>query len=138
MSGNVRWLNRLSAGILGILCVAAAGAANGQERPEGVTDSTIALGRTLYTGKGNCATCHGEEGSGTPEGASLTSGPWKVGSGSYEGIIHVVRHSGIAARGRDGDPLPMRGPTLLSPDEVRSVAAYVWSISGGKTAQAKE
>jgi mono/diheme cytochrome c family protein len=121
-----------------MLCLAVAQGASGQARPRGITDSTIALGRSLYGGKGDCAKCHGDSGEGTPEGASLNSGPWKVGSGSYEGILHVVRHSGIAARGWDGDPLPMRGPTLLSADEVKVVAGYVWSISRAKAAKAKE
>jgi mono/diheme cytochrome c family protein len=119
-----------------MLCLAVAEGASGQARPLGITDSTIARGRRLYDGKGACAKCHGDRGQGTPEGVSLTSGPWKLGSGSYEWICHIVRHSGIGARGRDGDPMPMRGPTLLSPDEVNTVAGYVWSISRAKAAQA--
>ena len=138
MNGKVRWSSRLTLIIAGMLCMAMAEAASAQARPHGVTDSSIAFGRRLYAGKGECAKCHGDAGEGTAEGAALNTGPWKVGSGSYQGIMRVVRHSGIGARGRDGDPLPMRGPTLLSQDEVRAVAGYVWSISRAKAAKAKE
>lgn len=136
MRRNERWSRGLSVGLLGMLCLAAAEGASGQARPRGVTDRTIVRGRSLYEGKGACAKCHGDRGEGTPEGGSLNSGPWTLGSGSYKWIRHIVRHSGIGARGRDGDPLPMRGPTLLSPDEVKAVAGYVWSISRAKTAKA--
>ena len=78
--------------------------------------------------------CHGVRGEGTAEAEPLISGVWKLGNGSYDWLAHVTRHSGIAARGRDGDPLPMRGPTLLSADEVTAVAAYVWTISRGRAA----
>jgi mono/diheme cytochrome c family protein len=89
----------------------------------------IDSGAAIYAGKGNCARCHGAEGGGTEDGPPLTTGQWKLGSGDYAWLIHITRHSGIAAWGRDGDPTPMRGPTLLSEEEVRAVAAYVWSIS---------
>jgi mono/diheme cytochrome c family protein len=110
-----------------------AGAA-AQERPAGVTDTAVARGQQLYAGKGNCATCHGTVGEGTEEGSSLTTGKWELGDGSYAWLQRVIRHSGIGARGRDGDPMPMRGPTLLSPEEIADVAAYVWTISRQKVA----
>jgi mono/diheme cytochrome c family protein len=100
-----------------------------QARPAGVTDSMLTFGREIYLGTGQCARCHGEQGEGTAEGEPLRAGTWKLGSGDYEWLTSIIRHSGVAARGRDGDPLAMRGPTLLSPDEIRAVAAYVWSIS---------
>lgn len=116
--------------LLGVLATGA----NAQARPPAVTDAAIGRGKTLYAGKGDCARCHGGKGEGTPEGVSLTSERWKLGPGSYEWLQHVIRHSGIAARGRDGDPQPMRGPTLLTPAEINDVAAYVWSISRKKAA----
>lgn len=138
MNGNRSWSIRPGAGLLGVLCLTVAVGASGQARPRGVTDRSIAGGQILYAGKGECVKCHGEHGEGTADGASLTAGAWRVGGPSYEEIRHVIRHSGIAARGRDGDPTPMRGPTLLSQKEVRAVACYVWSISRGKTAKQKE
>jgi mono/diheme cytochrome c family protein len=125
-------------GLCGLLLLGATRGAIGQDRPCGVTDSAVALGRTLYAGKGQCAGCHGVRGEGTAEAEPLISGVWKLGSGSYDWLVHVTRHSGIAARGRDGDPLPMRGPTLLSADEVTAVAAYVWTISRGRAAAASK
>ena len=116
-------------GACALLGLAGAGGAAAQDHPAGVTDSTIAAGQEVYAGRGQCVKCHGDEGQGTAEATALDSGQWKLTDGSYEGLLLVIRHSGISAAGRDGDPLPMRGPTLLQPGEVRAVAAYVWSIS---------
>ena len=115
--------------ILGILSMLGGARLSAQARPAGVTDSVLEAGRVIYLGSGQCARCHGEHGEGTEEGEALSSGTWKLGSGDYEWLPSIIRHSGVAARGRDVDPLPMRGPTLLLPEEVRAVAAYVWSIS---------
>ncbi len=126
-------LVRHGAALAALAAVGAMGLA-AQEQPREVTDKAVKRGQALYLGKGDCARCHGEVGEGSAEGDALIAGTWKLGDGSYDWLVHVVRHSGIAARGRDGDPVPMRGPTLLSEKEVREVAAYVWSISRGRAA----
>jgi len=120
---------RPSLALLGILSLLGGARLTAQARPAGVTDSLVEAGRTIYLGAGECSRCHGEQGEGTEEGEALRSGTWKLGSGDYEWLPTIIRHSGVAARGRDGDPLAMRGPTLLSTEEVSAVAAYVWSIS---------
>jgi mono/diheme cytochrome c family protein len=134
MPALATWSRRSGIGVfVSILLGWTAGAA-AQERPAGVTDTAVSRGQQLYVGKGNCANCHGAAGEGTEEGVPLTSGKWELGDGSYAWLQKVIRHSGIGARGRDGDPMPMRGPTLLSPEEIADVAAYVWTISRKRVA----
>ena len=100
--------------------------------PAGIDSASIAAGRQLYGGRGACATCHGERGEGTPDGPSLIAEPWTLGDGSFQWLQHITRHAGWGARGRDGEPQRMRGPTVLDSAEVRRVAAYVFSISRAK------
>jgi mono/diheme cytochrome c family protein len=100
--------------------------------PAGTDSVSIAAGRRLYGGRGACAPCHGEHGEGTPDGPSLIAGPWTLGDGSLAWLQHITRHAGWGARGRDGEPQRMRGPTVLDSAEVRRVAAYVFSISRAK------
>lgn len=94
--------------------------------------ATIAAGESLYYGAGGCAECHGPNGAGTPDGPSLSAEPWTLGDGSFEWLLHITRHAGWGARGRDGEPQRMRGPTALDSMQVRRVAAYVYSISRAK------
>jgi mono/diheme cytochrome c family protein len=102
----------------------------------GVTLARVELGLSLYHTKGACARCHGDLGVGSPEGPGLLTGHWKLGSGRYEWLRHITRHAGWGTASREGDPQPMRGPTVLDSAEVSAVAAYVWSISRGRAAPA--
>jgi mono/diheme cytochrome c family protein len=100
----------------------------------GVTLERVEEGVRLYHTKGACVPCHGDLGVGTAEGPGFLTGRWKLGSGSYDWLQHITRHAGWGATSREGDPRPMRGPTVLDSAEVSSVAAYVWSISRGRAA----
>jgi mono/diheme cytochrome c family protein len=99
------------------------------ERPAGVNDSTIALGKELFHGSAQCNYCHGDGGRGTDRGPSLTGAIWLHGDGSYEAIIRQVLHGVPASQSMSGEPMPIRGWVPMNDDEVRAVAAYVWSIS---------
>jgi mono/diheme cytochrome c family protein len=102
--------------------------------PAGVTVERVQQGMQLYQGKGACAPCHGDLGVGTADGPTLVTGQWKLGSGSYEWLCHIVRHAGWGSTSPSGDPQAMRGPTVLDSSQVNLVAAYVWSISRGRKA----
>ena len=110
--------------------------ASAQEVPvaAGVSVEGVQQGMRLYHSKGACVSCHGDLGVGTAEGPGLLTGRWKLGSGTYEWLQHMTRHAGWGATGRAEDPRPMRGPTVLDSTEVSAVAAYIWSISRGRTA----
>jgi mono/diheme cytochrome c family protein len=88
---------------------------------------------TLFLGAGRCASCHGDDGAGTADGPSLTTGRWKLGDGTFAWLLHFTRHAGWGAPNPQADPKPMRGPGTLDSAGVRSVAAYVFSISRAKT-----
>jgi mono/diheme cytochrome c family protein len=100
-----------------------------QQRPPGVTDSAIAWGKALFHGSANCSACHGEGGRGTEYGPNITGALWLHGPGTYESLIEQVKHGVPASRSATGQPMPMRGWTTMSDDDVKAVAAYVWSIS---------
>jgi len=105
------------------------GVAGAQIRPPEITDSAIAWGDALFHGSANCAVCHGTGGRGTDRGPSLTGALWLHGPGTYESLVAQVKHGVPAARSATGEPMPMRGWSMMNDDDVRAVAAYVWSIS---------
>lgn len=98
-----------------------------------ITPATVADGRAAFQGAGGCAACHGEDGAGTEDGPSLVTGHWKLGDGTFAWLIHMTRHAGWGAPNPQADPKPMRGPGVLDSAAVRSVAAYVFSISRAKS-----
>ena len=122
--------------LVGSMFLAGPVAAQEITRPGEITLERVERGLRLYHTKGACATCHGELGTGTPEGPGLLTGQWKLGPGTYEWLQHITRHAGWGATSRSGDAQPMRGPTVLDPTEIDDVAAYVWSISRGRAVTA--
>lgn len=126
------WWNRTLA-VGGALLLATPLAGQQPALPGGVTVERVADGLRLYHTKGACAGCHGDLGVGTAEGPSLVTGRWKLGPGTYEWLVHITRHAGWGASSRAGDPEAMRGPTVLDSAEVSRVAAYVWSVSRGRS-----
>ena len=116
--------------VLGVLLAALPLAAQATpERPGGVTDSAIVWGKALYHGSANCAACHGVEGRGTDEGPALTGGLWLHGPGTYEWLVEQIKAGIPAHRTMTGKPMPMRGWVPMNDQDVRAVAAYVWSIT---------
>lgn len=127
-----RW-TPLAAGVV-LIGIAGPLQAQGRRVPAAdVTPATIADGRALFHGAGGCAPCHGDDGAGTADGPSLTTGRWKLGDGTFAWLLHITRHAGWGASNPQADPKPMRGPGTLDSAQVRSVAAYVFSISRAKT-----
>ncbi|HSJ26530.1 MAG TPA: c-type cytochrome [Longimicrobiales bacterium] len=111
--------------------------------PAGERTSTVALvdvagaqavqpqqaGRSVFEGKGNCATCHGKEGKGTPLGPDLTDREWlNVPAGTAEAIAALVR-TGVAQPKKHPAPMPPMGGARLRPAEIDAVAQYVASFA---------
>lgn len=94
--------------------------------PEGVNDSVIEQGRQVFSGPANCASCHGEGGQGTAHGPSLIDETWLRGDGSYSDILEQVLHGTARRDSETGNPMPMRGWTPISDEDVHAVSAYVW------------
>jgi mono/diheme cytochrome c family protein len=119
--------------LCGVLLRATPLLAQETERDTAVTVERVEQGLALYHGKGACDECHGSLGTGTPDGPGLLTGQWKLGPGTFLWLQQMTRHGGWGTVSRGSDPQRMRGPTVLDSAEVSAVAAYVWSISRGKT-----
>ena len=101
-----------------------------QELPEGVTPAMVEEGKGIYSGAGICMSCHGAAGEGIPNlGANLTDDEWLHIDGSYESIIQNILEGVTAQQSSSGVPMPAKGGTAITDDQVKAVAAYVWTLS---------
>jgi cbb3-type cytochrome c oxidase subunit III len=101
-----------------------------QELPEGVTVAMIEEGEAIYNGAGICMSCHGATGEGIPNlGANLTDDEWLHVDGSYEQIVENIMTGVTAQESSSGVPMPAKGGTAITDDQVKAVAAYVWTLS---------
>ena len=107
----------------------------GQPAPAGVTTAMVALGDSLFN-SGACQRCHGQKGVGGNNGPSLVAGPWLHHMGKYEEIVGTIITGVPRAELKDATrrfPMnPRGGPMNLTDDQVKTIAAYVWSISRNK------
>ena len=105
------------------------------QRPSAVTPAMITMGDSIFHAA-SCQRCHGPDAKGATNGPNLT-GPTFLhikGTGSYNDFLNVIM-SGVPADSIK-DPShrqPMRprggGQTPLTDDQVKAVAAYVYSLS---------
>jgi mono/diheme cytochrome c family protein len=101
-----------------------------QELPEGVTPAMVEEGKGIYNGAGICMSCHGPTGEGIPNlGANLTDDEWLHIDGSYESIVQNILNGVTAQESSSGVPMPAKGGTAITDDQVKAVAAYVWTLS---------
>lgn len=100
--------------------------------PAGVSPAMLATGDSIFhglTGGGLCYTCHGADANGTPLAPSLVDTQWLTGDGGYSFLQQRI------TQGVPNPTPPYTGPMLpmggapLTPDQVKAVAAYVYSIS---------
>lgn len=82
------------------------------------------LGRKVFLGKGNCATCHGQNLKGTVLAPDLTDGVWLNGDGSVEMIRATVRE-GVSKPKKHPAPMPPMGGAKLNEEELQAVAGFV-------------
>lgn len=99
-----------------------------QELPEGVTPQMVEEGEQIFAGKGICFSCHGAGGAGGPLAPDLTAGEWLHVDGSYDGFVKIIT-DGVPNPKQHPAAMPPKGGSAISDDEVKSVAAYVWSLS---------
>ncbi len=101
-----------------------------QELPSGVTPEMIEEGGRIFVGSGFCHNCHGENARGLSQlGSDLSDGGWQHTDGSYEGLVERIRAGVPAERSSSGVPMPPAGGARLTPEQIRAVAAYVWTLS---------
>ena len=99
--------------------------------PARVTPAMIALGDSIFR-KGSCQRCHGMEAKGTVRGPDLTDGTWSQISGTFPEIVEIVTTGVAKAKIKmSGAPFEMkpRGGSNLTDEQVRDVAAYVYTLS---------
>ena len=96
---------------------AAAGAASG----------LIARGDELFHGPGNCYACHGSKGEGLV-GPNLTDAEWIHSKGTLAEIEAQINHGVLKEESKSGIPMPPKGGGTISDEDVKAVAAYVYSL----------
>jgi mono/diheme cytochrome c family protein len=124
--------NRTRLGVLvAAFALLGAGSAAAQEpaaAPAGVTPAAIAKGDTIYHKSGLCYACHGSNAEGTV-GPSLIDAEWLHGDGSYDMLVATITAGIPAEKAKKGIPMPPKGGSSITDEEVKAVAAYVYSLS---------
>ncbi|HET6837035.1 MAG TPA: c-type cytochrome [Gemmatimonadales bacterium] len=92
------------------------------------TPELIAQGEKVFNGPGNCYACHGSNGQGTV-GPNLTDAEWIHSKGTLEDIATQVTNGVPKEKAKNGIPMPPKGGGTLSEEDIRAVAAYVYSLS---------
>lgn len=101
------------------------------QAPAGATPAAIAQGDSIFHGKGNCYACHGATAQGAV-GPNLTDAEWIHSDGSYDAIVKQVTAGVTKEESKSGIPMPAKGGSTITDDEVKAVAAYVYSLSHKK------
>ena len=114
----------------GALVIGAAPATAQQKQtpPADVTEASIAKGKEIFGGTGMCYACHGSEAKGAV-GPNLTDDEWIHSKGTYEEIVKQVLHGVTAEESKSKVPMPPKGGSSISDEDVKAVSAYVWSLS---------
>jgi mono/diheme cytochrome c family protein len=90
----------------------------------------VSQGASLFRGQGICTACHGPDAKGIANlGANLTDAQWLHCDGSYDGILQAIRAGVSADKSTTGAVMPPKGGSNLNDEQLRAVAAYVWSLS---------
>ena len=102
------------------------------QAPDAVTAAAITQGDSIFHGKGNCYACHGANAQGAV-GPNLTDAEWLHSDGSYDAIVKQITTGVPQAESKSGIPMPPKGGSTITDDEVKAVAAYVYSLSHKKS-----
>ena len=101
--------------------------------PAAVTPANIALGDSLFN-NGGCMRCHGAKGVGAANGPALNDAQWvQLKNGTFDEIAQIITTGVPAAAIKDparkNAMQPRGGRMNLTEEQIRAVAAYVYSIS---------
>jgi mono/diheme cytochrome c family protein len=96
--------------------------------PPGVTAAMVAQGDSIFHGAGLCLSCHGPDAKGTTLAPDLTDETWLNLTGrNYDEIVALVT-TGVATPKQYPSPMIARGGSQITDDQVKAVAAYVYSL----------
>lgn len=105
--------------------------------PAAVTAANIAIGDSIFH-SGGCQRCHGQQGVGAQNGPSLVAGVWLHSTGTFDELVATITagvpRTALKDQTRRFPMNPRGGPMNLTDEQVKTVAAYVYSISRAKTA----
>lgn len=97
--------------------------------PPGVSAEDVSAGQQLFATV--CAACHGPDAKGTQLAPNLTDSEWLDGDGTFDSIVHTIQ-VGVPQPKQYPAPMPAMGGGNFNEQQVRQLAAYVWSLGGGK------
>jgi len=97
--------------------------------PPGVTAEDVAAGQQLFGTV--CAACHGPDAKGTQLAPDLTDSEWLDIDGTYPAIAQNIK-TGVPQPKQYPAPMPPMGGGNFTDQQVNQLAAYVWSLGGGK------
>ncbi|MEO8634817.1 MAG: c-type cytochrome [Gemmatimonadales bacterium] len=121
---------RLALGLIFVLLIQSA-TVQAQGIPAGATQAMVDQGNEIFHKQGLCYACHGQDAKGLV-GPNLTDDVWLHSKGSYEELIAQVTKGVPKEESKSGVPMPAKGGSSISDDDVKAVAAYVYSLSHAK------
>lgn len=92
------------------------------------SSALIAQGEAVFHGPGMCYACHGSKGEGLV-GPNLTDSEWIHSKGTLEEIEAQINHGVPKEESKSGIPMPPKGGSTISDEDVKACAAYVHSLS---------
>ncbi len=97
------------------------------------TAAMVAEGDSIFHARG-CKNCHGPDGKGAANGPNLTGPTFLHVNGTFPAFVTLITNGVPADQIKDPAhkvPMGARGgrPTPLSDDQIKSVAAYVYTLS---------
>lgn len=96
--------------------------------PAGATAADVTAGQTIFTSTGNCFTCHGQGGAGSALAPALNDNQWLNISGDFASLQQVI-NNGVPNPKQFPAAMPAKGGAALTEQQVKQVAAYVYSLS---------
>jgi mono/diheme cytochrome c family protein len=96
--------------------------------PAGATAADVTEGQKIFSATGNCFTCHGADGSGSPLAPALNDAQWLHITGDFPSIQQIV-NNGVPTPKQFPAAMPAKGGAPLTEQQVKQVAAYVYSLS---------
>lgn len=99
--------------------------------PAGVTQAMVQEGQQLFTGAGNCYTCHGPDAHGTALAPNLTDAEWLWFDHppTVDDLVARIKQ-GVPNSKQHPAPMPPMGGASLTDDQVKAIAAYVAALHG--------
>jgi cbb3-type cytochrome c oxidase subunit III len=84
-------------------------------------------GNEIFHKQGLCYACHGQDAKGLV-GPNLTDDVWLHSKGTYDDIVKGITAGVTKEESKSGVPMPAKGGSTISDDDVKAVAAYVYSL----------